>query len=157
MLCFLLDKISSRFKCHFVILNEYALIKKYWQQGVSQNKHCVDVFDKLYFGFLICYHLYWIIKNGICGKTNKSIECRFVSTASTSCDKMQSLNINAIGAIAPSKTYKSYFICYNFVQFGKQHSRYKANLSSIILSQQCCEVCFISLTVAKLLRDLTPK
>ena len=106
MLCFLLDKISSRFKCHFVILNEYALIKKYWQQDVAQDKHCVDVFDKLYFGFLICYHLYWIIKNGICGKTNKSIECRFVSTTSTSCDHRQSLNINAIGRSPPPKPTK---------------------------------------------------
>jgi len=53
----------------------------------------------------------------------------------------------AIGAIAPPKTYESNFFHYDFVQFGKQHSRYKAILSSIVLSQQFCEVCFISLTI----------
>ena len=41
-------------------------------------------------------------------------------------------------------------------RFGKQHSRYKAILSSIVLSQQCCELYF-SLTVAKPLCDLTTK
>jgi len=35
------------------------------------------------------------------------------------------------------------------MQFGKQHSRYKAILPSIVFSQQCCEVHFISLTVVK--------
>jgi len=30
------------------------------------------------------------------------------------------------------------------IQFGKQHSRYKAILPSIVLRQQCCEVYFIS-------------
>jgi len=39
----------------------------------------------------------------------------------------------------------------------KQHSRYKAMLSSIVLSQQSCEVYFIPLTVAKPLWDLTAK
>jgi len=38
----------------------------------------------------------------------------------------------------PPKTYESNFIHHVFVQFGKQHSRYKAILPSI-LSQQCCE------------------
>ena len=33
-----------------------------------------------------------------------------------------------IGAIAPPKTYESNFIHHNFVQFGKQPSRYKAIL-----------------------------
>jgi len=50
----------------------------------------------------------------------------------------------AIGAIAPPKTYESKFFHHNFVQFGKKHSRNKAILSSILLSQQCCEVYFIS-------------
>jgi len=59
------------------------------------------------------------------------------------------------GAIDPPKTYKSNFFHHNFVQFGNQHSRYKAILSSIVLSQQCYEVYFISLTVAKPLWDLT--
>ena len=36
-----------------------------------------------------------------------------------------------------AKTYESNFIHHNFVQFGK-HSRYKAVLSSTVLSQQCC-------------------
>jgi len=62
-----------------------------------------------------------------------------------------------IGAIAPPKTYESNFIHHDFVQFGKQHSRYKVILSSIILSQQCCEVYFISLTVTKPLWDSTSK
>jgi len=59
----------------------------------------------------------------------------------------------AIGAIAPTKTYKSNFDHHDFEQFKKQHSPspYKAILLSIILSQECCEVCFMSLTVAKLL------
>jgi len=47
----------------------------------------------------------------------------------------------------PPKTYKSKFFHHNFVQFGKQHSRYKAILTSIVLSQQCCEVYFMSLAV----------
>ena len=47
----------------------------------------------------------------------------------------------------PPKTYESNFSHHDFVQFGKQHSRYKASLPSIVLSQQCCEVYFISLTV----------
>jgi len=41
--------------------------------------------------------------------------------------------------------YENDFIHRNFVQFGKQLSRYKAILPSIVLSQQCCEVIFISL------------
>jgi len=38
----------------------------------------------------------------------------------------------------PSKTYESNFIHHDFLQFGKPHSRYKAILSSTVLSQQCC-------------------
>jgi len=57
-------------------------------------------------------------------------------------------------AIAPSKTYENNYIHHNFVQLRKQHSRYKATLSSIILSQQCCEAYLISLAVAKPLWDL---
>jgi len=38
---------------------------------------------------------------------------------------------------------------YDFVQVGRQHSRYKAVLLSIVLSQQCCKVQFISLTLVK--------
>jgi len=48
------------------------------------------------------------------------------------------------GAIAPFKTYESNFFHYDFVQFGKQYSRYEASLPSTVLSQQCCEVYFIS-------------
>jgi len=47
----------------------------------------------------------------------------------------------------PLKTYESNFIHHDFAQFGKQHSRYKAILPSIVLSQQCCEVYFISFAV----------
>jgi len=57
----------------------------------------------------------------------------------------------------PPKTYKSNFFHHDFLQFRKQHSWYEAFLSSIILSQQCFEVYFISLTVAKPLWDLTTK
>jgi len=39
----------------------------------------------------------------------------------------------------PLKTYEINFIRHDFVQFGKQHVRYKVILSSIVLSQQCCE------------------
>ena len=53
----------------------------------------------------------------------------------------------AIGAIDPPKTYESNFIHYDFVQFGKQHSRYKAILPSTVFSPQCCEVYFVFLTV----------
>jgi len=50
------------------------------------------------------------------------------------------------GGDLPPKTYESNSIHHDFVQFGKQHSRYKAILPSIVLSQKCCEVYFISLT-----------
>jgi len=50
----------------------------------------------------------------------------------------------AIGAIIPPKTYESKDIHHDFVQFAKQHSRFKAILPSIVLSQQCCKVFFIS-------------
>jgi len=52
-----------------------------------------------------------------------------------------------LGLSLPPKTYVSNFINHDFVQFRKQHSRYKAILPSIVLSQQCCEVHFISLTL----------
>jgi len=52
-----------------------------------------------------------------------------------------------IGAIAPPKTYESNFIHNDFAQFRKKHSRYKAILASIVLSQKCCEVYFTSHTV----------
>ena len=42
------------------------------------------------------------------------------------------------------KTYECNFIHHDFVQFVKQHSRYKAILPSIVSSQHCCEVYFIS-------------
>ena len=51
------------------------------------------------------------------------------------------------GGRLPPKTCESNFSHHEFVQFGKQHSRYKAILPSNVLSQQCCEVYFISLTV----------
>jgi len=57
------------------------------------------------------------------------------------------LSKKAIGAIAPPKTYKSNSIHHYFVQFGKQHSQFKAILPSIVLSQQFCDVYFIFLTV----------
>ena len=46
----------------------------------------------------------------------------------------------SIGAIASPKTHESNFIHHDFLQFGKQHSQYKAILSSIVLSQQYREV-----------------
>jgi len=45
----------------------------------------------------------------------------------------------AVGAIVPPKTYESKFIHDDFVQFGKQHSRYKAILPPIVLSEKCCD------------------
>ena len=51
------------------------------------------------------------------------------------------------GEIGLPKTYGSNFFQYGFVQFGKLHSRCKAILPSIVLSQQSCEVCLISFTV----------
>jgi len=61
------------------------------------------------------------------------------------------------GGNCPLKTFESNFIHHDFVHFGKQKSRYKAILSSVVWSQRCCEVCFISLTVGKSLWDLTTK
>jgi len=58
----------------------------------------------------------------------------------------------------PPKTYESNFIHHAFVQFRKRHWRLKVILSSIVLSQQPCEVYFIPLyAVAKPLSDLTTK
>jgi len=63
----------------------------------------------------------------------------------------------AIGAIAPPKTHESNFIYHDFVQFGKQLSRYRVILSSIVLPQQYCGVYVISLSVMSPFRDLTAK
>jgi len=58
------------------------------------------------------------------------------------------------GGSRPRKTCESNFIHHDFVHFGKQHSRWKSILSSIVLPHQCCVACFIPLTVAKPLWDL---
>ena len=58
---------------------------------------------------------------------------------------------------APKKKLWRWLFYHEFVQFGKQHSWYKAIFSSIVLSQQCCEVYFISLTVAKPLCNMATK
>jgi len=55
----------------------------------------------------------------------------------------------SIGTSAPAEACESNYIQHDFLQSGKQHSRYKAILSSIILSQQLCKVYFVPLTVAK--------
>ena len=52
-------------------------------------------------------------------------------------------------AVRPPKTYESNFIRRDFVQFGKQHSRYGDILLSVVLLQECCAVYFITHTVAK--------
>ena len=52
-----------------------------------------------------------------------------------------------IGAIAPPKIFESNFFHHDFEHFRKQHSLYRAIFLSIVLSQQCCDVYFISLTV----------
>jgi len=62
-----------------------------------------------------------------------------------------------LGRSPPHKTWESIFFHNEFVKFGTHHSRYKDISSSIVLSQKCCEVYFISLTVTKLLWDLTTK
>ena len=46
----------------------------------------------------------------------------------------------ATGAISAPKTNESSFVDHDFVQFGKQNSRYKAILPSTILSQPFCKV-----------------
>jgi len=61
------------------------------------------------------------------------------------------------GQCPPPKTYESNLIRREFVQFGKQHSRCKVILLSIVLSQEGCEVYLIYLAVAKPLWDLTGK
>jgi len=52
-----------------------------------------------------------------------------------------------IGAIITSKNLRNSFFHHDFVQFGKQNLRYKVILTSTALSQQCCDVYFMSLTV----------
>jgi len=47
----------------------------------------------------------------------------------------------------PPKTYENNFFLHDFVQFGKQHSRFEAILSFIVLLEQCSQVYFISFTV----------
>jgi len=71
----------------------------------------------------------------------------------------QGLIQGAIGTIVPPslETYERNFIHHDFVQFGKQHSWYKAILSSTALPQQCCDVYIIPLVTAKSLWDLTTK
>ena len=49
----------------------------------------------------------------------------------------------ASGSIATPKTCESNFVHLDIVLFGKQLSRYKAILPSIVLSQQCCEVGYV--------------
>jgi len=81
-------------------------------------------------------------------------------TVLVACDKIECIAQNLKGPLPqariqgrsdwgdrPSKSYESNFIRHYFVQFGKQHSRYKAILLSIVLSQHCYEVYVISLTV----------
>jgi len=58
------------------------------------------------------------------------------------------------GVIAPPKTYISNFV---ISQFGKQYSRYKTILPSTDLSQQCCHVYFICVTIVSLQCDLVAK
>jgi len=61
------------------------------------------------------------------------------------------------GRSPPLKLNESNFFHHNLVQFGKQYSRYKAILSSMVLSQNCCEVYLGSLTAANPLWDLVTK
>jgi len=55
------------------------------------------------------------------------------------------LSKKTIGAIAPPKTYQNNFYHHDFAQFGSHD--FKAILPPTVLSQQCCDVYFISLTV----------
>jgi len=57
----------------------------------------------------------------------------------------------------PSNTYESNFIHDDFVQFGKQHLRRMVNFTTIVSSQQCYEVYFITLAEAKPCWALTAK
>jgi len=45
------------------------------------------------------------------------------------------------------ETYETNFIHHSVAQFGKQHSRHNASLSSVVLSQQCYEIHFTFHTV----------
>jgi len=63
----------------------------------------------------------------------------------------------SMGLSHPRKLAKVALSAMIFLQFGKQHSRWKAILSCIALSLQCCEAHFQSLAVAKPLWDLTTK
>ena len=61
----------------------------------------------------------------------------------------------ATGAISAPKTNESSFVDHDFVQFGKQNSRYKAILPSIVLSQPSCKVNVIFTIVMNLQLNLT--
>jgi len=61
------------------------------------------------------------------------------------------------GVIDPLKPTKVTAFTMIFVQFGEHHSRYKATLPSIVLSQQCCEEYFISLAVVNTQWDFSTK
>ena len=80
------------------------------------------------------------------------LRCRHAADSRTSLATVRSGSKGE--AISPPKIYESNFFHHDFVQFGKQHSRYKAIFPSIVLSQQCCEVYFICLTVSDLVLRL---
>ena len=73
------------------------------------------------------------------------------------CYQQSQGGIQGGGRSPPLKLNESNFFHHNLVQFGKQYSRYKAILSSMVLSQNCCEVYLGSLTAANPLWDLVTK
>jgi len=62
-----------------------------------------------------------------------SVVCQILSVLTDASAKLK--KCGSKGTIVPHKTYESNFIHRNFVQIGKQHSRYKAILSPNVLLQ----------------------
>jgi len=109
------------------VITENCTSLKLWVLHLRKYERCFS---------LLCKHVVNILRN-----CHVVIPCRGGSR---------------MGAIAPQKPMKVTLFTM-VLQIGKQHSRYKAILSSTVLSQQCCEVYFIPLTVAKTLYNLITK
>jgi len=120
----------------------------YWKKSSRSSRAfaigMADAFKCLFFTFVPTVQ--WIKR-----LRKSSVTCCNVSTLN-SCFRLRFWPSTRGGgeAITPPKSYESNYIHPDFVQFGKLHSIYEAISLSIVLSQKCCEVGFIPLTVVKL-------
>ena len=98
-----------------------------------------------------------------CRKTHVECKSNWIcwKRLCSSWEEVKSALSNPRAACGPvrggSKTYESNFFYHDFVQFGKQHSRYKAILPYFVLSQQCYEAYSIPLTEVNRWWDLAVK